>query len=112
MKALHIAMIGMAIAAFLGAFGQIMLKSANVQFNVSAITNWRLWLFFACYGVGVIINIVAYRYGSVGALYPVISLSYIFSMLLAAWLINEPLSLLKFGGAITIVAGVTMIAYG
>jgi uncharacterized membrane protein len=104
------AIIAMACAALLGSCAQILLKKANVQFDPSIIMNWRFLLFAAFYGIALIINIIAYRYGDVSILYPVISLSYLCVMVLAAIFLGERLTALKITGAIIIVIGVVMIA--
>jgi len=104
-------MLAMVCAAAMGAGGQIMLKQANVQFDASIVTNWRLWAFGALYGTAVIINIVAYRYGDASMLYPIIALSYSFTIILASIFLQEPLTAMKAIGGLTIVAGVAMIAF-
>ena len=105
------AMIAMACAALAGSGGQIMLKQANVQFDASIFTNWRLWAFGILYGTAVLVNIVAYRYGEASVLYPIISLSYIFTIVLASIFLNEALKTMKVIGGLTVLMGVAMIAF-
>ena len=110
MKQIYFAIAGMLIASFLGSCAQLVLKSANVQFDFSAVTNWRLWLFGLLYGVGVLINIWAYRYGSPSVLYPVIALSYVWVVVLSVVFLGDVFSWQKVLGSGVVVCGVVLIA--
>lgn len=67
---------------------------------------------FALYGIGAIIMIIAYRYGSLSVLQPVLSLNYVFSIILASVILHEPITILKFIGVLIIIIGVILIAGG
>lgn len=108
----------MVVAAGLGATGQLMLKYASARFDVhdlfmSALTNWPLYVFVLTYGVAVLINIAAYRFGGkLSVIYPVISLSYIMAAILAWRYLGEPFNYWTLAGCIGIVASVSLIGYG
>lgn len=109
-------MAAMGFAAILGAGGQIFLKKATdvMKFNIpSLVTNWYLWGFALLYGVGVIINIGAYKLGGkVQLLYPMISLSYICAAFFAWKFLGESISLWTWAGSVVIILGVSLIGYG
>jgi drug/metabolite transporter (DMT)-like permease len=107
---LYIAIAGMAFAALLGAVAQILFKKSNPAFNLSLLTNWWLIVGIALYGIGFIINLLAYRAGDASVLYPVIALSYFFVVVLAAVFLGEPLTTKKVVGSLLIVGGVSLIA--
>ena len=109
MKAIYWAAVAMACAAILGAIGQVFLKKANVQFDVSMLTN--KWLIFglSLYGIGFVINVISYRYGSPSVLYPVISLSYVAVVFFAAWLLGDVITVQKVVGSLVIVGGVVIM---
>jgi drug/metabolite transporter (DMT)-like permease len=67
---------------------------------------------FALYGLGALIMLVAYRYGSLSVLQPVISLNYAISAILATTILGETMNLVKVTGIIVITIGVVMIAGG
>mgnify|MGYP001003489014 CR=1 FL=1 len=67
---------------------------------------------FLLYGVGAIVMILAYRYGSLSVLQPVLSLNYVFSIILANVFLNEQITLLKLIGVLIIIIGVISIAGG
>ena len=67
---------------------------------------------FAVYAVGALAMITAYRYGELSVLQPVNSTSYIFSLLLAALVLREPIGALKIIGVASIICGVIFIGGG
>ncbi len=67
---------------------------------------------FIFYGIGAIIMIIAYKYGSLSVLQPVLSLNYAFSIILASVMLHEHISLLKAFGVLIIITGVILIAGG
>ena len=64
---------------------------------------------FCFYGVGMII---AYKYGKLSVLQPMLSLNYVLSIFLAAAVLKEQITLLKSIGVLIIIAGVILIAGG
>ncbi len=56
--------------------------------------------------------LVAYRYGKLSVLQPMLSLNYVLSIVLAAVVLKEEITLLKCVGVLTIIAGVVLIAGG
>ena len=67
---------------------------------------------FGFYGVGAMFMIVAYKFGKVSVLQPILSLNYVLSILLAATVLKEEITLLKVIGVLLIIAGVLFIAGG
>lgn len=67
---------------------------------------------FALYGMGALAMIVAYKFGKVSVLQPILSLNYILSIVLAATVLNETITLLKCIGVLVIIVGVLLIAGG
>lgn len=64
------------------------------------------------YGIGAIIMIIAYRYGKLSVLQPMLSMNYILSILLAAMVLHESITISKVLGVVLISAGVVCIAGG
>lgn len=67
---------------------------------------------FCFYGVGALVMIVAYRFGKLSVLQPMLSLNYVLSMILAATILKEEITALKCIGVFVIIAGVIMVAGG
>lgn len=67
---------------------------------------------FAFYGVGALVMIVAYRYGKLSVLQPMLSLNYVVSIVLAVLVLKENITILKCIGVIVIISGVVLIAGG
>ena len=67
---------------------------------------------FGFYGVGALVMIIAYRYGKLSVLQPMLSLNYVLSIVLAAKVLGEKVGFVKCIGVLVIIAGVIMIAGG
>ena len=67
---------------------------------------------FFFYGVGALVMIVAYRFGKLSVLQPMLSLNYVLSIVLAAVVLNENITLIKCIGVLVIMTGVVLIAGG
>jgi len=71
-----------------------------------------LLLGFGFYGAGALVMLVAYRFGRLSVLQPMLSLNYALSIVLAALVLKESVSLMKCIGVLIIIAGVILIAGG
>ena len=67
---------------------------------------------FAFYGAGALIMIIAYKFGKLSVLQPMLSLNYVLSIVLAVFVLHEAVTLYKVIGVIVITCGVIMIAGG
>lgn len=67
---------------------------------------------FCLYGIGALAMIIAYKFGKVSILQPILSLNYILSIILAATVLNETITLIKCIGVLGIMIGVLLIAGG
>lgn len=72
------------------------------------------WLLagFVLYGIGALLMLIAYRFGSVSVLQPMLSANYALSVLLGILVLHEKISCLKVIGIIIITTGVILIAGG
>ena len=64
---------------------------------------------FAFYGIGAILMILAYRYGELSVLQPMLSMNYVLSVILGVWILQESLSVTKVLGICIISFGVILI---
>jgi drug/metabolite transporter (DMT)-like permease len=67
---------------------------------------------FLFYGVGAVLMIAAFRFGSLSVIHPMLSFSYIFALLFGRFLLRETISPLQLLGVLTIMAGVVLIGGG
>ena len=67
---------------------------------------------FMFYGAGALIMIIAYKYGKLSVLQPVLSLNYALSIVLGFVFLHEPITILKIIGVLVITVGVICIAGG
>lgn len=96
----------MLISSVCVCLGQLLWKLA-INDNLT-----MLILGFAFYGIGALIMIVAYRYGSLSVLQPMLSLNYVLSVILGYLVLNEAITLTKSIGIFIIIIGVILIGGG
>ncbi len=96
----------MLVSSLLACSGQLFWKLA-VEGSL-----WELLLGFALYGLGAIVMIVAYKFGSLSVLQPVLSINYILSVCIGHWVLGEQLCRLNTLGVFAVMLGVILIAGG
>lgn len=77
---------------------------------VQAAFNPYVILGLICYGLGFMVWLVVLAKSEVSYAYPLISLGYVFTAILARWLIGEAVSLTRMTGILVICAGVFLVA--
>ncbi|HSN57944.1 MAG TPA: EamA family transporter [Clostridiaceae bacterium] len=93
-------------ASLLTATGQLFWKiSGGADLTLVAIG-------FLFYGVGAVLMIAAFRFGSLSVIHPMLSFSYIFALFFGRFILNEAISPLQLLGVFTIMAGVVLIGGG
>ena len=70
---------------------------------------FNLCVGFLLYAAGFMAMIIAYRYGSVSKLQPILSLSYVFAILIGYAVLGESIAIYKISGIASITAGVAII---
>ena len=73
---------------------------------------WCLIVGFIFYGFGALIMLIAYKYGSLSVLQPVLSLNYVIALLLGRFVLLETISPGRIVGTILIDFGVLLIGGG
>jgi len=103
-------MVGVAV---IGAVGQVFFKKAAPGFSISLELIKNVPFIIACtlYAVTLVLAMIAYRKAEVSILYPVMSLSYIFLIILASMFLGEKITPWKVGGSLLIIGGVAMIGF-
>lgn len=96
----------MIISSICVCVGQLLWKLSAEQGIITMLVG------FFFYGVGALVMIIAYRFGKLSVLQPMLSLNYVLSILLAAVVLKEEITILKCVGVLIIIAGVIMIAGG
>lgn len=96
----------MTLAALMTAFGQLQWKLSGGDINLHLIAG------FVLYFLGAVLMIVAYRYGSLSVLHPILSLGYIFALLLGTLFLQEVITEKNILGTLLIILGATLIGGG
>lgn len=103
------------LSGLLGGIGVVLLKKGSKKFNLNIltqITNYYILLGMASCGTGMIALLIAFKGGELSVLYPLISIQYIISTLLAVKYLKEKMNLLKWAGITAIIIGIILIGLG
>ena len=71
-----------------------------------------LFLGFALYGTGAIVMLIAYKFGSLSVLQPMLSFNYIFTVILACFVLHESIDITTILGIAVIFIGTILIGGG
>ncbi len=93
----------MIISSITIASGQFFWKLALGELNI-----WLL-LGFIIYGIGAISMIIAFKYGELSVLHPVMAFSYIVAFLLSVLALHEPWDWTQIAGVLIIMAGIILL---
>ena len=96
----------MICSSFCACAGQLLWKMS------SSGNLWMLIPGFALYGLGALIMLYAYKFGSLSVLQPILSLNYVLSLILAATILGETIGALRIIGVFVIIGGVVLIGGG
>lgn len=100
------------LSSVIGAFGGFVFKQStkNLKFSFDGlIRNWRLVLGFFLFGIASITYIIALKGGDLNVLYPISSLTYVWSAFIARKHLEENINLFKVIGIFLIVLGSVVI---
>lgn len=96
----------MICVSFLIATGQMCWKIAD-GFHLKWVTAG-----FFLYGLGTVLMIIAFRYGSFSVLHPMISFSYVFALFFGHYILKEQIYFLQIIGIIIIILGIVCLGVG
>jgi drug/metabolite transporter (DMT)-like permease len=94
------------VASLMTSIGQLFWKISGGADVTSLIIG------FLFYGVGAVLMIVAFRFGSLSVIHPMLSFGYIFALFFGRFILNETISPVQLLGVFTIMAGVVLIGGG
>lgn len=97
----------MMISALIVCIGQLMWKLYATNQNYIFLLQG-----FFLYGIGALIMIKAYVFGSLSVLQPVLCSNYIFAMVIGFFVLHETINIFKLIGVLIIIIGIYMLALG
>ncbi len=90
------------ISALLVTVGQLCWK-------MSAQGIWYLIIGFVLYALGALSMIVAFRYGELSVLHPMLSVSYILAVIVGYFVLNEGINAYKLIGVASVITGMVFL---
>ena len=98
------------LSTLLGALGAFLIKKSKIQVSLQKILkNYTLILGVSIYAISPIFYIIALKWGELTCLYPLISVTYIWSSLLAVKFLGERMNIYKWMGISLLIAGVALV---
>ena len=100
------------LSSIIGAFGGFIFKkaSAKIEFNFyKLIENYGLYFGLFLYALAAMIYIIALKGGSLNTLYPISSITYVWSTLIAKKKLGEEINKFKWAGIVLIILGSVFI---
>lgn len=96
----------MLIAALFTSSGQYFWKVSNMHSILFVLIG------FLFYSIGAVGMIIAFKYGSFSVIHPMMSMSYIFILLIGYYFLNEIINIEKVLGLVLIMLGVVLVGVG
>jgi drug/metabolite transporter (DMT)-like permease len=100
---LYIGIVLMVLASLCTTLGQLFWKLSNANINFELIIGFVLYVF------GTVFMIVAFRFGKLSVLHPLLSIGYILSTIIGSIFLNEQISWISIIGIALIMGGVVLI---
>jgi len=96
------------ISSIIAGIGGFLFKGASKNLSLKfrkLLTNYKLILGFLFFGLAVIVYIIALKNGELNVIYPISSLTYVWSTLLAKKYLKEKINIYKWFGIALILLG-------
>ena len=101
------------ISSFVGAIGAFFLKKASTYLNIKTFFKSKnLIIGLILYSVSSIIFIIALKYGELTLLYPLVSTTYIWTLIISNKFLDEKIHKKNWLGILIIIIGVWLITKG
>lgn len=103
------------LGSLIGSFGAVQLKSGTqtLQLNLrSVLTNWHLGFGICLYVLSSVFFVFGLRRGELSVLYPLVSLSYVWTTFWSRAFFGEAITRNKIYALVLILAGVTLLGWG
>jgi drug/metabolite transporter (DMT)-like permease len=108
-------MLWVVLGSLIGSFGAVQLKAGtqHLEMNLrSVITNWRLGFGVLLYVLSSVFFVFGLRHGELSVLYPLVSLSYVWTTFWSRAFFGETITRNKIYALGLILAGVTLLGWG
>jgi uncharacterized membrane protein len=100
----------MIIGTFIGAYGAICFKKGTRKKLLDNLKSKLIYIGFILYGISAIIYLFTLRGNNLSIIYPLVSMGYIWTILLSKFILNEKITTFKWISISLIVLGVILIS--
>lgn len=98
----------MVLSAALTASGQAFWKVSG-QGLLHQLSAWQLYVGFLCYGMGAVLMTLAFRFGSLSVLHPILTIGYVFSVFIGVFALHESITIHGLLGDAAIIIGAVFL---
>ena len=108
-------MLWVVLGSLIGSFGAVELKAGTQHLGkgiASILTNWRIGLGIALYVLSSAFFVFGLKRGELSVLYPLVSLSYVWTMFWSRAFFGEAITRNKIYALALILAGVMLLGFG
>jgi multidrug transporter EmrE-like cation transporter len=108
-------MLWVVLGSLIGSFGAVQRKAGTQRLEMnlrSLITNWRLGFGVLLYVLSSVFFVFGLRHGELSVLYPLVSLSYVWTTFWSKAFFGETITCNKIHALGLILAGVTLLGWG
>ena len=101
------------VGSVIGSYGTLIVKKGTNQHTFrSLLTSWQLWFGLFLYAVSVIFYVFVLRVEELSVVYPLVSMSYIWTTLFSVKYLDENMNQWKWIGLSGIILGIVLIGIG
>lgn len=101
------------VGSFIGAVGTLIVKKSTSKYPIQWIwKSIRFWYGLVLYGFATIFYVIALRKGELSLVYPLVSITYVWTTVFSVKYLNEEINKWKVLGLIGIVIGIAVIGIG
>jgi uncharacterized membrane protein len=97
------------ICTILGALGSLNLKIGSNKLTIKSLINKNIVLGIVMYGLASVLFIPALKFGDLSVLYPMLALTYVWTVFFSVKFLKEKMNAYKWIGLVLIIIGVTII---
>jgi len=83
--------------------------AGQLLWKLSADRFYLVFVGFALYALGALLMIMAFRFGELSVLHPMLSVSYVLAIFVGYFFLSEPVTLTKVGGVAAIFMGMLFL---
>lgn len=92
-------------------FSALCVTAGQLLWKLSVDRFYLVFVGFALYALGALLMIMAFRFGELSVLHPMLSVSYVLAIIVGYYFLSEPVTPTKVGGVAVIFVGMLFLGF-